>query len=148
MEFKQIKKNFKVVGMKNSGVFDDYGTEVPKFAQQFLRRANEIKNSSETEIALYEPKRNDNHLEGQYYVGLIVNETLNEVPTGMEYIETTQDYVNMRGKISDIGKLHKELLKWADEQGFQRDLESYIVETYHQNENSEEEVEIYLPILL
>ena len=48
MEFKQIKKNFKVVGMKNSGVFADYGSEVPKFAQQFLRRANEIKNSSET----------------------------------------------------------------------------------------------------
>jgi hypothetical protein len=32
------------------------------------------------------------------------------------------------------------------EQGYKRDLDSYIVETYHTMEGKEEEVEIYLPI--
>lgn len=146
MEFKRGKKDFKVVGMKNSGAFADFGSEVPKFAQQFLRRANEITNRTETEIALYEPKRNNDHLEGQYYVGLIVDGTLNEIPSGMEYIEVSEDYINTRGKITNIGELHQKLIKWVEEQGFQRDLESYIIETYHQIENNEEEVEIYLPI--
>ncbi|MFJ8067126.1 hypothetical protein ACIQYS_21355 [Psychrobacillus sp. NPDC096426] len=73
MEFKRVKKDFKVVVMQNSGAFADFGSEVPKFAQQFLSRANEITNRTETEIALYEPNRNNDHLEGQYYVGLIVD---------------------------------------------------------------------------
>lgn len=146
MEFKKVKKDFKVVGMKNSGAFADFGSEVPKFAQQFLRRANEITNRTETEIAIYEPRRNDDHQEGQYYVGLIVDGTSNNIPSGMEYMEVSQEYINTRGKITNIGELHQKLIKWAEEQGFQRDLESYIIETYHQIENNEEEVEIYLPI--
>jgi len=38
------------------------------------------------------------------------------------------------------------LLKWAESQGYQRNLDSYIVETYHPIENGEEEIEIFLPI--
>ncbi|MEH7013983.1 GyrI-like domain-containing protein [Neobacillus niacini] len=140
------KKDFNVIGMKNSGVFANFGSEVPKFARQLLSRVNEIQNRSKTEIALYDPKRVEIHLEGHYYVGLIVNDTLNEAPSGMEYIEATQDYVTTKGKISDLGDLHLQLLKLADEQGYQRNLEAYIVETYHPIENGEEEVEIYLPI--
>lgn len=147
MEIKKVRKNFKVVGMKNSGLYTDFWREVPKFAQQFLLRVNEITNHSETEIALYEPKRSAEHINGQYYVGLIVDEILLEVPVGMEYIETSHDYINIRGKITNIGELHLKLLKWAEEQGFRRNLETFIVETYHNGENNEEEVEIYLPIM-
>lgn len=146
MQFKQVKKGFKVVGIKSRGAFANFGTEVPELAQQLLLRSNEIQNRSDTEIALFEPKKDINHLEGHYYVGLIVNDTINEIPSGMDYIETAQHYVTTRGKITNIGDLHSRLLKWAEEQGYKRDLESYIVETYHPIEDEEEEVEIYLPI--
>lgn len=147
MEFKSVKKNFKVVGLKGSGAFDNLGNEVPTLAKQLLSRSNEIQNHSGIEIALFEPKRDSNHIVGDYYVGLIVNDTFNEVPLGMDFIETTQHYVTTRGKISNIGNLHLHLLKWADEQGYTRNLDSYIVETYHPIEDEEEEIQIYLPII-
>jgi predicted transcriptional regulator YdeE len=148
MDCKTIKKTSRVVAIKGSGAFSNFGTEIPKLAQQFLNRLDEIENHSGTEIALFEPKRDADHLEGYYYVGVMVNEPLNKVPVGMDYIETTQDYVTTRGQISNIGTLHNILLKWADEQGYKRDLELHIIETYHPMENGVEEVEIYLPIYI
>lgn len=146
MDCKTVKKTFRVVGIKGSGTFANFGTEVPKLAQQFLGRLDEIENHSGTEIALFEPKRDADHLEGYYYVGVMVNEPLNKIPVGMDYIETTHDYVTTRGSIKNIGNLHNILLKWSDDQGYKRDLESHIIETYHPLENGEEVVEIYLPI--
>ena len=147
MNCRKVKKIFRVVGIKGGGAYANFGIEVPKLAQQFLTRLDEVENHSGTEIALFEPKRDANHLEGHYYVGLIVNEALKDVPDGMDYIEIAQSYVMTRGEIINIDNLHNHLLKWADAQGYIRDLESHIVETYHPMENGEEEVEIYLPIL-
>ncbi|MFF2449123.1 GyrI-like domain-containing protein [Neobacillus sp. NPDC058068] len=146
MDCKKVKKSFRVVGIKGGGAFANFGAEVPKLAQQFLSRLDEVEHHSGTEIALFEPKKDENHLEGHFYVGLMVNEALKEVPVGMDYIEAAQAYVTTRGKIHNIDNLHNQLLKWADDQGYKRDLESHIVETYHPIENGEEEVEIYLPI--
>jgi predicted transcriptional regulator YdeE len=146
MECKKVKKIFRIVAIKGYGEFTDFAEEVPKLAQQFLKRLDEIENCSGTEIALFEPKRDANHLAGTYYVGLSVNEPLTETPIGMDYMETGQDYITTRGNIMNIGRLHDRLLKWADDQGYKRNLESHIVETYHPIENGEEEVTIYLPI--
>jgi predicted transcriptional regulator YdeE len=148
MDCKKVIKMFRVVGIKGSGAFANFGTETPMLAQQFLSRLDEIENHSGTEITLFEPKREADHLEGYYYVGIMVNEPLKKVPVGMDYIETTQDYVTTRGQIKNIGNLHNFLLTWAFNQGYKRDLESHIIETYHPMENGEEEVEIYLPIFI
>ena len=145
MSFKKVKKEFKLVGLKGSGEFVNFGNEVPLLAKQLLSRSNEILNPTETEIALFEPKKDEKHRIGHYYVGLMVNERLNEVPSGMDYIETNKSYITTRGNISDLGELHLKLLNWAVEQGYQRDLDSYIIETYHPKEEGEE-VQIYLPI--
>jgi predicted transcriptional regulator YdeE len=146
MECKKVQKNFRVVGIKGRGAFVDFATEVPKLAQQFLKRLDEIDNCSVTEIALFEPKKDQNHLEGNYLVGVTIKEPLTEVPIGMDYIETDQDYVTTRGNILNIGNLHNHLLNWTEDQGYKRNLEAFIVETYHSMDNGEEEVEIYLPI--
>jgi predicted transcriptional regulator YdeE len=146
MECKKVKKIFKIVAQRGNGAFTNFGTEVPKAAQQFLVRVDEIENSSGTEVAIFEPKKDENHLEGNFYVGMVVNQTVTETPTGMNYIELNQDYVTTRGNINNIGSLHNQLLKWTDNEGFKRNLEDYIVETYHPLENGDEEVEIYLPI--
>jgi predicted transcriptional regulator YdeE len=141
-----VKKEFRVVGLKGSGEFVNFGNEVPLLAKQLLSRSNEILSSVETEIALFEPKKDEGHKVGHYYVGLVVSEKLYEVPTGMDYIETNKSYVTTRGNISKLGELHLNLLDWAEKQGYQRDLDSYIVETYHPMGEGEEEVQIYLPI--
>ncbi|RND01206.1 GyrI-like domain-containing protein [Lysinibacillus halotolerans] len=146
MGYKKERKVFRAVGLKGFGAFNDYGKEVPKLAQQLLVRKNEITNSADIEIGIFEPKRDADHLEGYYYAGLIVNESIKEVPVGMEYIEREQDYVSTRGNIQNLNTLHQHLLEWANEQGYQRDLTSDIIETYHPLINGGEEVEIYLPI--
>jgi predicted transcriptional regulator YdeE len=146
MECKAVKKTFRVLGVKGSGAFANFGTEIPKLAQQFLGRLDEIKNHSGIEIALFEPKMDVDHLEGYFYVGVMVNGPLDKVPVGMDYIETTHDYVTTRSEMNNIGNVHNILLKWTNDQGYKRDLEAYIIETYHPMENGVEEVEIYLPI--
>ncbi|MFJ7939253.1 GyrI-like domain-containing protein [Peribacillus sp. NPDC096622] len=146
MSFMMVKKEFKLVGLKGSGEFVNFGNEVPLLAKQLLSRSTEILNPTETEIALFEPKKDEEHRIGHYYVGLIVSEKLNEVPTGMDYIEINKSYITTRGNISNLGELHLNLLNWAEEQGYQRDLDSYIIETYHLMGEGDEEVQIYLPI--
>ncbi|WP_010676755.1 effector binding domain-containing protein [Bacillus timonensis] len=147
MECKKAKKLFRVVGIKGGGAFADFGSEVPKLAHQFMKRIDEIENSSGVEIALFEPKRDVNHLEGHYYVGVIVHEPLTEVPFGMVYMEVHQTYTTIRGNINHVGNLHDKLLNWTVDQGDNQNLETYIVETYHQMDNGMEEVEVFLPIL-
>jgi predicted transcriptional regulator YdeE len=146
MECKKVRKSFRVIGIKGSGAFVDFGTEIPKLAQQFLNRLDEIEMNSVREIALFEPKRDVNHLEGNYLVGVVLEEPLTEVPIGMEYIEIDQDYVTTRGSMINIGILHNHLVNWTEDQGLKRNLESYIVETYHPMDYGKEEVGIYLPI--
>ena len=146
MECKTVKKIFRIVAQRGNGAFTNFNTEVPKAARKFLVRIDEIKNSSGTEISIFEPKIDKNHLEGIYYVGVVVNQTITEIPPGMDYIELSQVYVTTRGNINNIGSLHNQLLKWTDNKGYKRKLDDYIVETYHPLANGEEEVEIYLPI--
>ncbi|WP_427138775.1 GyrI-like domain-containing protein [Psychrobacillus psychrodurans] len=146
MEFKRVKVEFKVVGIKGRGAFENLSIEIPKLAKQLISRSDEIQNHLGIEIALFEPKKSSDHHEGEYYVGLKVKDSLIEVPYGMDFIEIAHDYVSTRGKISNIGNLHSQLLRWTEEQGHTRNFESYIVETYHPVEEGEEEVQIYLPI--
>ncbi len=146
MSFMMVRKKFKLVGLKGCGEFINFGNEVPLLAKKLLNRSNEIQYLTETEIALFEPKKDENHRIGHYYVGLIVSEKSDEIPTGMEYIETNNRYITTRGNSSKLGELHLNLSKWAAEQGYQRDIHSYIIETYHPMGEGEEEVQIYLPI--
>lgn len=146
LDYRKVQRTFKVLCMKGRGSFDDFGIDVPNLAQQFLTRLGEIDSRFGNEIALFEPKRDENHLEGSYYVGVLVFGTPLAVPDGMEYIELSQTYVSTRGDMNNISNLHTCLLKWLNEQGFKRDLGSLIAEIYHPLENGEEHVEIYLPI--
>ncbi|MBD1222066.1 hypothetical protein GLV94_12390 [Virgibacillus halodenitrificans] len=83
-----------------------------------MSRLNEISNHTGTEICLFEPKKDDKHLEGDYYVGIIVPDSLTELPSGMEYIEVKDEFVVTRGSIMEIGELHSKLGEWAKEQGY------------------------------
>ncbi|MGP1908057.1 GyrI-like domain-containing protein [Metabacillus sp. JX24] len=140
---KRVRKTFKAAGMHGFGAFADFGSEVPELAGKFLKQLKTIGCEPATEAAFYEPKRDDQHLEGYFFAGMLVDD---QHPENMERLEMQeQDYVTVRGSLGQIADLHRELSAWALEQGYERDLEAYIVETYHPAENGEE-VEIYLPV--
>jgi predicted transcriptional regulator YdeE len=138
------KEAFRVVGLKGKGDFANFSTEVPRLAKQFLERVDELQAVTGPEVALYEPKRDSDHVEGVYYTGVMVDEPLVNLPEGMTYIELDEEYAI--GKGQDIENLHRDLMKWMDDRGYQRKMEAYIVETYHPMEDSGEEVVVYLPI--
>jgi len=145
VEVKIMKMHLKVVGLRGEGEYENFGEEVPKLAKQLLSRLSEIEGQVGDEVAIYEAKKDENHQVGHYLVGVIVTDTLRQIPEGMESIEVDERYVTLRGKISVIDSLHKDVISWIDEQGYTRNLNSQIVETYHPVEG-EEEVQIYLPI--
>ncbi len=146
MSYMMVKKEFMVIGLKGSGEFVNFGIDVPLLAKKLISRSHEIPHSTEIEIALYEPKKDLEHKIGDYYVGLLVSEKINEVPQGLELIEIKKNYITTRGNINNLGELHLDLLNWGEAQGYHRDLDSLIVETYHPIVDGGEEVQIYLPI--
>lgn len=146
MSYKVVDEEFKVVGLKGIGDFVNFGNEVPSLAKQLLSRSNEIENPTIEEIALFEPKKDETHTSGHYYVGLTMNEKLEAVPAGMDYIEINSRFATTRGAIADIKELHSSLLIWAEGQGYHKDSDAYIIETYHPLAGGGEEVQIYLPI--
>ena len=139
-----VKRKFKVIGMRHSGLFKDYANLVPQAAHQFLQRASNLEG---TEITVYEPKASESHTEGAFYVGLLVNDELDTLPEGAVILDIQHSYGMIRGKGTEMGSLYSTLDQWIDEQGFARDtLKDFIIETYHPVENDVEEVEIYIPI--
>ncbi|KAA0547056.1 AraC family transcriptional regulator [Bacillus sp. BGMRC 2118] len=147
MEISKVYKEFKMIGLKGTGKYTKFGRDVPLLAQKLMSRSNEIKHHLGTEIALFEPKQGSSHVIGTFYVGLLVEHSTDEVPDGMERVETKKQYVTTKGYISDIGNLHQSLVSWIELQGLKRDITSFIVETYHPREGQEEEVHIYLPVI-
>ncbi|WP_409296819.1 GyrI-like domain-containing protein [Peribacillus sp. SCS-26] len=145
MPFTIVHQTFKSVGIKNRGRFSEFASVVPKNAQKFMSRRDELEDHSGTEIAFFEPKRGEDHLEGGYYVGITATRKPGEVPSGMEYLEITHTYAAARGEISEIGSLHSRLNDWIFEQGRHVNQEAYFVELYFPKEDGEE-VEVYIPI--
>ncbi|RSD28775.1 GyrI-like domain-containing protein [Mesobacillus subterraneus] len=136
-----LTKEFKIVGAKKYGAFVEYAQLVPEAARQFLQRADEIENSTGIEVTVYEPKRDETHKEGTFYVGILVNERVASPPEGMEFLEFQYSYATIKGKESDMGKLYSQLDGWIEAQKYTRN-NNFIIEVYH----PEELVEIYIPI--
>lgn len=142
---KRINKVFQVVGKKNKGLYSNLASEVPINAQGFMSRIDEIKNHLGVEVSLFEPKKGEDHKEGHYYVGVLVKGKMDEVPSGMEYIEISGEFVSTRGSMTVVSDLYTSLQKWSKEHGYHPTQESYFIEMYHPVEEGEE-VEIYIPI--
>lgn len=142
-----VTKEFKVVGMRNKGLFDDYADLVPRAAHQFLQNAHRIQHNTGIEVTVYEPKAHESHAEGTFYVGLLVNEQMDTLPEGMEYLHLQHSYAVIKGKGNQISSLYSTLDRWIEDEGYERDTaEHNIVEVYHPVENDVEEVEIHIPL--
>jgi predicted transcriptional regulator YdeE len=138
-------KEFKAVVIRSSGLFKDYARLVPEAAQAFLKRGHLVQNGSGLEVAFFEPKRGEDHLEGTFFTGFLVHEKAEVLPNGMEYLETGQTYASIRGKTAKMGDLHTRLNSWIGENNRQQSMDDYIVEVYYPAAN-EEEAEVFIPI--
>jgi hypothetical protein len=82
--FQVVNREFKVIGMKHSGPFESYAQLVPQAAQQFLQR---MPNYEGTEVTVYEPKASNSHVEGIFYVGILVEEKPASLSEEIEFLE-------------------------------------------------------------
>jgi predicted transcriptional regulator YdeE len=139
-----VKKEFKIIAKKHTGLYKDYAELVPKAAQQF---SQEVPNLARTEVTVYEPKASESHIEGTFFVGVLVNDEVDPLPEGAKFLDIQHSYGMIRGKESEMGSLYSLLGQWIDEEGYERDtFKEFIIETYHPVENDVEEVEIYIPV--
>lgn len=144
---KLVLKDFKAVVTRNRGLFKDYAKLVPHAARHFIERAKDIPINMGIEVSIYEPPTNPNQLEGIFYVGILVNSEIVNLPDGMEYKHILQHYAVIKGKITEIANLYSRIDQWIVEQGYKRDTpEHYIIEVYYPVKNDQEEVEVYIPI--
>jgi effector-binding domain-containing protein len=142
-----VTKEFKIVGVRNKGLFEDYAELVPRAAHQFLQNASRIQHNTGIEVTVYEPKADENHAEGTFFVGLLVNEQMDTLPEGMEYLHLKHSYAVIKGKGNQISSLYSTLDRWIENEGYERDTpEHNILEVYHPVENDVEEVEIHIPV--
>jgi predicted transcriptional regulator YdeE len=139
-------KEFKAVVIRNRGLFKDYAHLVPEAAQAFLKQGHLVQNSSGLEVAFYEPKRGEDHLEGTFFTGYLVHEKAETLPNGMEYIDAVHTYASIRGKTSEMGDLHSRLTRWLNENNRQQSIDHYIIEVFYPAPYEEEEVEVFIPI--
>lgn len=146
MKGRIVTRLFKLVGKKGKGPFADFGTIVPSLAREFMSQSEEIQSAGSKEIAVFEPKKSSDHLEGEFCVGLLVKCPVQTVPIGMTYMEVGGNYATARGKMEGLTELHASLQKWTAGNGCQINLTDSIIEVYHPTEAGEE-VEIFLPIL-
>ncbi|MFD1738875.1 GyrI-like domain-containing protein [Bacillus salitolerans] len=147
MRCQVVSKEFKVIGMKNKGLYKDFGELVPKAAQIFLSMATNLPNHSGVEVSIYEPPKEKGQADGIFYVGLLVNEEADSVPEGMEYLCIRHEFAMIRGQVSEMGKLYTDLDNWIANQGYQHESpDHYMVEVYFPVENGTEEVEVHIPI--
>ncbi|WP_342527062.1 GyrI-like domain-containing protein [Chryseomicrobium sp. FSL W7-1435] len=130
---------------RHTGTFQEYSTIVPEKARVFLENLQNTDYQAHVEVALFEPQSHVDHLEGVFYVGVLVSKQPSHPPAGMEYIEIERDYAFARGTTEEIGELHQTLTNWMLENKLQFDFSGYVVEMYFPTEHGEE-VEIYLPI--
>ena len=144
---KIVTKEFKVFGKRNKGLFEDFGELVPRAAHQFLQNANRIQHNTGIEVTVYEPKADESHAEGTFYVGLLVNEQMDTLPEGMVYLHLQHSYAVIKGKGNQISSLYSTLDRWIADEGYERDTpKHYIVEVYHPLGNDVEDIEIHIPV--
>jgi predicted transcriptional regulator YdeE len=146
MTDKTVNRQFRLVGIRSKGAFSEFGTIVPNVSREVMARSGEIESSSGREIAVFEPKRSEDQLQGEFIAGLVVDKPVRHVPAGMLYMELEGDYATARGNIEALKHLHADLLECTTGHGGQIDQEEYIVEIYIPTDNGED-VEIYLPLL-
>lgn len=144
---KVVSKEFNVIGVKHYGIFTEYADIVPKAAQQFLKHAKDIPNSTGLEVSVYEPPKEPTQLEGTFFVGILVNGHTDFVPEGMEYMVIQHSYAVSKGKGTEMGSLYSQLDEWILEQSYDRATpEEYIIEVYYPVQDDVEDVEVYIPI--
>jgi hypothetical protein len=138
-------REYKVIGIRHSGLFSEYGKIIPQAMQSLRDREEEIPGRTSTEVILYEPIRGKDHIEGCFYTGYLVTESVADIPEGMDYFHLSGHYASVTGDESRMGELYGFLDGWIRNNQLQKDWpNAFIIEVYDQDLN---EVEICMKII-
>ncbi|MGM0885279.1 MAG: LamG-like jellyroll fold domain-containing protein [Bacillota bacterium] len=131
LEGKVCFREYKIVGMKHSGLFSEYGKIIPQAVQSLQSRVTEIPDQTDTVVILYEPKRGDDHVEGNFFTGYLVKQSVTDIPKGMEYFHLSGQYASVSGHESRMGELYGFLDGWIRKNQYQKDWpNALIIEVY------------------
>ncbi|PYI56922.1 LamG-like jellyroll fold domain-containing protein [Paenibacillus flagellatus] len=134
-------REFTAIGIRHGGLFSEYGKIIPQAMQSLQARKDEISGRTGTKVILYEPKRGDDHIEGDFYTGYLVADSVAAIPEGMEYFHLSGRYASVAGDESRMGELYGFLDGWIRDNKLQKDWpEALIVEVYNQDHPSEVEI--------
>jgi hypothetical protein len=106
MEAKLKVCEYHVIGYKYTGRFDSYHVLVGQAFQELQKRLGLIPSRTDTTVALYEPKRGDEHIVGSFYVGCVIREEPTDIPDGSEYIHIKGKYACGSGMIKQMGQIY------------------------------------------
>ncbi|MFC5406448.1 GyrI-like domain-containing protein [Cohnella soli] len=151
MEGKITNLSFYAIGYKHSGRFDQYHVLVANAFQDLKTKMNQIPSRTDTTVALYEPQRGPEHVEGFFYVGVIVNEMPEDLPEGSELLSIEGRYASAFGQIKNMASIYDFLGSWIEENGHKQVWpDTLFVERYEfpipEKLTLEEEVEVLLPV--
>lgn len=153
MEAKKTNCRFHVVGYKYTGRFDQYEKLVGQAFQELKSKLDKIPSRTDTTVALYEPKRGSEHIEGYFYVGVVVDEKPEKLPDGSEHIYVEGTYAGAIGQIKNMGKIYDFVGRWIRDNGYKQIWpDTLFVERYEfpiprDQLTLEEKVEVLLPIV-
>lgn len=141
-----------VIGYKHTGRFDQYHILVAKAFQDLKSKLSQIPSRTDTTVALYEPQRGSEHVEGFFYVGVIVSEKPEVTPVGSEYLLIDGLYASATGQIKNMGSIYDYVGSWIQQNGYKPIWPNTLfIERYKlpipDELTLEEEVEVLLPIV-
>jgi hypothetical protein len=111
-----------VIGYRHTGRFEDYARLVKQAFDELRVRLAEIPGKTSLTVAIYEPIKNEEHVEGFFYVGCIVEAEPSStvLPNGSEYVRLAGTYACAGGTIGQMSGIYAFVAQWIKDNGYRQ----------------------------
>jgi hypothetical protein len=111
-----------VIGYRYTGRFDEYAKLVKQAFDELRGKLEDIPEKTGQTIAIYEPKKNEEHVEGFFYVGCIVEAEPSStvLQDGSEYLRLAGTYACANGTIGQMSTIYTFVEQWIKENGYRQ----------------------------
>lgn len=113
---------YHVIGYRHVGRFDEYATLVKRAFHDLRSRIGDIPGQTGRTVAMYEPIKGKEHVEGFFYVGCIVEAepSSSALPVGSEYVRLSGTYACAIGTIRQMSNIYAFVAKWIADNGYRQ----------------------------
>ncbi|WP_102028796.1 GyrI-like domain-containing protein [Salirhabdus sp. Marseille-P4669] len=141
--------DFEFVGQEFKGSLANLDKEVSKNMKAFLKQDQAIETKIiNVRLIAYETNNKEGENTCTYLVARPVYFEPDEIPIGMKFIHSKNEYGYIRTKTFMLNKGYEKLRQWMDDNGYEVDNDSYTIERFLPipHPTADEEVEIYIPL--